>query len=165
MHKSISMLVISSVLLAGCGQSRLNPLNWFGRAERVETVTTEDVNPLIPRRRGMFAREEAGYAGQLVAVVREMKLERIPGGAILRVTGVAATQGSWDVRLQETNEGEPLEGVLSYELRAVPANTTAVGGERTRLLTVAIFVSDQDLAKARSVQVIGAENSLISRRR
>ena len=165
MHKSISMLVISSVLLAGCGQSRLNPLNWFGRAERVETVITEDVNPLIPRRRGMFAREEAGYAGQLVAVVREMKLERIPGGAILRVTGVAATQGSWDVRLQETNEGEPLEGVLSYELRAVPANTTAVGGERTRLLTVATFVSDQDLAKARSVQVIGAENSLISRRR
>ena len=165
MHKSISMLVISSVLLAGCGQSRLNPLNWFGRAERVETVAAEDANPLIPRRRGMFAREEAGYAGALVAVARDMKLERTPGGAILRVTGLAAAQGSWDVRLEETNEGEPVEGVLTYELRAIATPNAAVGGERTRLLTVATYVSDQQLATARSVQVVAAQNSLISRRR
>lgn len=164
MHKSISMLLISSVLLAGCGQSRLNPLNWFGRAERIEAPdATAEINPLIPKQ-SLFSSKTDVYEGQLVPVVREMKLERLPGGAILRVTGLAATQGSWDVRLEETNNGEPLEGVLTYELRALPSST-AVGTERSRLMTVAVFVSDQQLERSRSVQVVGAENSLISRRR
>ncbi|MEC8293726.1 MAG: hypothetical protein VX083_09535 [Pseudomonadota bacterium] len=164
MHKSISVLLISSVLLVGCGQSRLNPLNWFGRAEPVAAADpTATVNPLIPKRNSVTARDET-YRGELVAVIRELKVERTPGGAVLRVTGVAANQGSWDVRMEPLNNGKPVDGVLTYELRALPGATT-VGSERTRLITAATFVSDQSLEGVRSLQVLGAENGLSSRRR
>lgn len=166
MYKSLSVLLVSSIVLTGCGESRLNPFNWFGRAEQVAAPDPNaTVNPLIPRRRSVFS--NAGpedYAGELVAVVREMKVEQTPGGAILRVTGLAATQGAWDVRLVPLNEGEPLEGTLAFDLRALKSSA-AVGGERTRTLTVASFVSEQTLAKTRNIQVNGLQNSLASRRR
>jgi ABC-type uncharacterized transport system auxiliary subunit len=162
MYKSLSVLLISSVVLAGCGQSRLNPLNWFGSAEPVAAVPSKaDENPLIPKKSAL-ARDDS-YQGVLVAEIKSMKIERVPGGAILRVAAVDRYQGSWDVRLQPQNDGFPVDGTLSYELRALPGSVTG-GTERTRLINAAVFVSDQDLTQVRSLQVIGEQNSLISRR-
>ncbi|CUH83367.1 hypothetical protein [Thalassovita mediterranea] len=170
MYKSLSVLLISSVVLAGCGQSRLNPLNWFGSATTVEAPdpARPEVNPLIPERSRITARDTT-YKGLLVADIKSMKVERIPGGAVVRVTGVAAAQGSHDVRLEALNDGAPIDGVLVYELRAVTEEQRTrtpgkVGNERTRLITAASFVSDQALARVRSIEVRGQNNALASRR-
>lgn len=164
MRISISVLLISSVLLAGCGQSRLNPLNWFGRSQEVPVSNeTGPVNPLIPRK-SAFARKDPVYNGQLVASIREIKVEPVPGGAIVRATGLADRQGYWDVRLELQNDGIPVDGKITYEMRAV-AGAKTLGSERSRLLTVAAFITEQDLAGVRSIEVIGAQNSHLSRRR
>ena len=166
MYKSISVLLISSVLLAGCGQSRLNPLNWFGRSQEVVGDTqardNSPKNPLIPKKSAL-ARKDPIYRGQLVAVIRQIKIEPVPGGAILRATGLADRQGQWDVKLQPLNDGVAEAGKLSFDMLAVPSSDT-VGTERSRLLTVATYLTDQDLAGVRQIEVLGAQNAHVSRR-
>ncbi|MCG7492681.1 hypothetical protein [Thalassobius sp. Cn5-15] len=174
MQKSLSVLLISSVVLAGCGQSglgqsRLNPLNWFGSAKPVTAVpatTDATVNPLIPER-SRLARDDT-YQGELVANITDLIVEQTPGGALLRVNALAAAQGSHDVRLEALNEGEPIAGVLVYELRAIPLNPrfrdAKVGSEATRRITAAAFVSEQTLARVNSIEVRGLNNTLASRR-
>lgn len=176
MYKTLSVLVISSVVLAGCGQSRLNPLNWFGGATSVATVDEAKRaenkratrNPLIPETNRLTSRDEP-YRGVLVANIKSLKIERTVGGALIHVTGVGAEQGSHEVRLEALNDGEPVDGVLVYELNAVPHylgpdRTPKIGSERTRLINAASFVSDQTLASVRSIEVRGANNTLVSRR-
>ena len=68
---------------------------------------------------------------------REATVERAYGGAILRVTGVAPTQGFFNAALVAENDGDPdAAGVLdACRFVAVPPETPeVVGPERTRLL-------------------------------
>ena len=68
----------------------------FGRATSVDTVNTnpdDDPRPLINQ-------------------ITDLKLERVPGGAILRATGLPPTQGYFDGALLLMNRGQPVNGVL-----------------------------------------------------
>lgn len=163
MQKSLSVLLISAVVLSGCGNSRLNPKNWFGRSQAVPVASATDVNPLIPRKKRLLKRDTS-YQGTLVGEIRDLTIERVPGGAIARVTGVADLQGPYEVRLMPLNDGAPVGGVLSYELRALSVPYSPVGTERSRTLTAAVFVTDQDLAGVREIRVLGARNARSSRR-
>ena len=54
MRNLTSALLVSALVLGGCGavrESRFNPFNWFGRAD-VQPVDTAQSNPLIPTGRG-----------------------------------------------------------------------------------------------------------------
>ncbi|MYM53773.1 hypothetical protein [Thalassovita mangrovi] len=163
MQKSLSVLLISAVVLSGCGTSRLNPKNWFGRSQAVPVASATDANPLIPRKNRLLKRDTS-YQGTLVGEIRDLTIERVPGGAIARVTGLADQQGPYEVRLMPLNDGAPVGGVLSYELRALSVPYNAVGTERSRTLTAAVFVTDQDLAGVREIRVLGARNARSSRR-
>ena len=161
MQKSLPVLLISAALLTGCGESRLNPLNWFGRGR--EAPVAENTNPLIPQR-GVFQSRDETYRGALVGEIRDLKIERLPGGAIARVTGLADTQGPFDVKLVALNDGQPVDRVLSFELRALKTPGARIGTERSRLLTAAVFLTDQDLTGIREIKVLGARNAYSSRR-
>lgn len=163
MQKSLSVLLISAVVLSGCGNSRLNPKNWFGRSQAVPVASATDANPLIPRKNRLLKRDTS-YQGTLVGEIRDLTIERVPGGAIARVAGLADQQGPYEVRLIPLNDGAPVGGVLSYELRALNLPYKAVGTERSRTLTAAVFVTDQDLAGVREIRVLGARNARSSRR-
>ncbi len=172
MRKSVSILMISALVLAGCGgvrDSRLNPFNWFGRskAERVVTASDGTQNPLIPERSGGFLRRaEIPYAGVPVDVIKDLRIERAAGGAIIRVLAVSATQGAYDVTLKADNDGEPVDGVLSYTLLAeYPAGRKRVGPESGREIAAAVFVSDVQLDGVRKIRVVGAKNARSSSRR
>ncbi|OZA08094.1 MAG: hypothetical protein B7Y02_12980, partial [Rhodobacterales bacterium 17-64-5] len=86
---SVARAVLTVTLclaLVGCGavrESRLNPFNWFKRSEARDLVQTEA--PGDPR--------------PLVAEVLTMVVEPIPGGAIVRATGLPPTQGWWQAEL------------------------------------------------------------------
>lgn len=163
MIKPLSTLLISTLLLTGCGQSRLNPLNWFGRDRQVTTdAAVGTINPLIPRK-SPLARKKQPYQGQRIAEVTNLAIERVPGGAIIRATGLATTQGSWDVKLEPLNQGVAQDATLSFEFLAL-AGSKAVGTQRTRKLVVATFVTDQDIENVRNIQVVAASNARISRR-
>jgi hypothetical protein len=173
MRKSFSALLVSTLVLTGCAtvrDSRVNPFNWFGNA-RSESLTQAEVNtnPLIPTRSGLFASaraEEAVYTGRPFDQVTDLTIERVPGGALIRVTGLAARQGIYDVQLTPANEDElPVDGVLTYRLEGVePARNTPVGAQPTREVVAARKITDQTLAGVQTIRVEGQRNALTSRR-
>lgn len=139
--------------LSGCGtvrESRLNPFNWFGGSEEAAPQPTLPGAPVDRR--------------LLVDSVVGMAVERMPGGVIVRATGLPATQGFWDAELV----ARPVEGgEIVYDFRVFPPVTTqAVSTPQSREIEVATFLSDfrLDSEGIRQITVQGATNARTSRR-
>ena len=91
MRKTLPLLLVAALVLTSCGRirdSRINPFNWFGRAEARQLDGSES-NPLIPRRSALAAREVPDTRTR-VGSVTNLVVERLPGGAIIRATAVSA---------------------------------------------------------------------------
>ncbi|MGR3700684.1 MAG: hypothetical protein ACU0A4_01250 [Paracoccaceae bacterium] len=172
MRNLTSALLVSALVLGGCGtvrESRFNPFNWFGRAD-VQPVDTAQSNPLIPTGRGgirLFGGPATEVpAGPLAAQVSDLTVQRIAGGALIRATAVSDTVGAFDLRLEPVNDGVPVDGVLTYELRAytAPAGNVPMP-QRARSHVAAVRVSDGDLAGVRTIRVVAERNAATSARR
>jgi major membrane immunogen (membrane-anchored lipoprotein) len=171
MRKTLTVLLASSLFLTACGfrDSRVNPLNWFGRAQSAPIAQeTGPVNPLIPKSSGLFAnsRKDQDYAGRPFEQVTDLTIERVPGGAIVRATGLAARQGIYAVQLTPANKDEqPVDGVLTYRIEGVrPTRATPAGAQPTREVIAGRRLTDQDLRGVRSIRVEGQLNALVARR-
>ncbi|ETX14711.1 hypothetical protein OCH239_22180 [Roseivivax halodurans JCM 10272] len=170
MKLSLGVLLISAGLAAGCGavrDSRVNPFNWFGGATSrpVAAGTTGAANPLLPERSraGLFRREtEEVYAAPPIAVIDELLIERRPGGAVIRTTGIAERAGPFDVRLVAEEQAEPTALVMTLRAlqRPGPRNT----GPDARKVTAARWLTDSELAGIGRIEVRGAQNVLTTRR-
>lgn len=150
--------------------SRLNPLNWFGRAQ-VAPVETEQANPLIPPpSRGLmtFGRRAATALpdAPLAAQVADLTVERVTGGALIRATSLSDTVGAFNVSLVPLNRGNPVDGVLIYELRAFTAPSGSLPmPDRARSHVAAVRVSDAKLAGVREIRVQAERNAATTSRR
>ncbi|MBR9763973.1 MAG: hypothetical protein GYB53_10720 [Rhodobacteraceae bacterium] len=166
MRKFLPVLLIAAIGLSGCGyvrDSRLNPFNWFGRAEARELTAQEaaqETNPLIPER-SRFARPDEVDLRDRVAGLESLVVERIPGGAIVRVTGISAAAGAYDVELREL-PGEA--GVARYEMVSYLPEVAQAAPVQSRRITAATRISDTALAQVRTIEVLSASNALTSRR-
>ena len=140
----------ASLALGACStisNSRLNPFNWFGGSQEVALSPTA-TRPADPRR--------------LVAQVVDMQLEKMPGGVIIRATGLPPTQGYWEAELV----ARPVEdGAIVYDFRVFPPlDRAAVSTPQSREVTVATFLSDIKLRGIRQITVQGDSNGRTSRR-
>lgn len=151
MTRAIILIFAVSLTLAGCG-SRFNPLNWFGSSQNENLVEDVDVEVFQdPRPRAN--------------TITELKIERTPGGAIVHATAVMASQGWYAPELVALNDGNPVDGVMTYDFRVVPPKQeTGVGTTRSREITAGAFLSDIALQQVRVIRVNGAENSRSVRR-
>ncbi|MEO3414077.1 hypothetical protein AAFO92_05410 [Roseovarius sp. CAU 1744] len=169
MRTFVTVLVISSMVLSGCARlrdSRLNPGNWFGGGSP-QPVAAEpgQANPLIPRETRIRRRDRREiYTGTPVDQITGVSIEPTTAGAIIRVTGVSLQQGAYDVRLISDTNGEPVNGVLTLRLMAVQPRDTPQGNPRQRSVQAGRFVSNNDLAIASTIRVIGARNERSARR-
>ncbi|MCG6903970.1 MAG: hypothetical protein LJE68_14945 [Rhodobacter sp.] len=147
----LALMVVGT--LANCSrvaESRLNPFNWFGRSERTQVVVASNPNA-DPRK--------------LVAQIITLRVEKVPGGAIVRATGLPTRQGYYDGELLPVVAENAPEGVLSYEFRiSPPLEQTRVSTQQSREVVVALFVSEQSLAGVRQIRVSAASNALVVRR-
>ncbi len=146
------LVVLSvAVALAGCGgmrDSKLNPLNWFKKGELRESI-------VLP--------EQQADARPLVEAVLDLKVEPMPGGAIVRARGRTPTQGWWKAELVPVEVDDA--GLLVYEFRLIPpVGRTDVNTPQSREVDVAIYVSDYKLEFVSEIVVQGANNALTSRR-
>ena len=165
----LTTALVSALALPGCGGSSggsaYNPLNWFGKS-RNETVAPEATNALIPQK-SAFRRERAAPEGVAVAQILALAIEPAAGGAILRVTGLAPTLGAYDVRLVPEFDLEidgPLQ-TLQYSLKTeYSTRSRPAAPQRSRELTAAVFLSDEDLEGVREIRDSGAENARSVRR-
>jgi len=158
MNRPLLAATACLMLLSGCGgfaQSSFNPFNWFGRSTEQGPAT------LVPP--GGFAADRDFRVP--VVTVTEMALERRPGGAILRASGLPPTQGWWDAELRPENDERPVNGVLTYTfVVAEPRTPQPQGTPQSREVTAARFLPDERLSGVREVRVIGAQNSRVARR-
>lgn len=148
-----TFLILGGVAaLAGCGGAggRWNPLNWFRPASRAERVTEVSVTRAADDR-------------PLVRDITALSVERRPGGAIIRATGLPPTQGWYDAAL--VAEESDAAGVLTYTFRARPPEApTRVSTAQSRELVAARYLSDIDLAGVRAIRVLGAATARTARR-
>ena len=161
----MTTVLVSALALPGCGSirdSRMNPANWFGKS-RVERVSAEPTNPLLPRKSN-FKRPEAAYAGTPVHQIIDLKVERTAGGAVVKVTGLSATLGAYDVRLIPVGDDES-SNTLEYTLSAIYSAKSRPNAPATsREIVAAVFVSDEALEGVRTIRVTGATNARSVRR-
>lgn len=132
---------------ASVRESRLNPLNWFGRSQPAEAVAATPADRRV-----------------LVSQVVAMAVENTPGGAILRATGVPPTQGWWDARLERDLDARPGELVYRFVLQPPPEGTRS-GAPQSREVTVATYLSEFRLEGVRRITVTGATNARTTNRR
>ncbi|MEM9757152.1 MAG: hypothetical protein AAF914_14210 [Pseudomonadota bacterium] len=140
--------LIALLALAACA-SRLNPLNWFGGA-REERIAVTDAPP------------EVSDPRPLVDEIVDVRVEQVPSGAIVTVTGRATRQGFWEPALVESGRED---GSIVYTFRVLePLGATPTGSSVSREIVTAIALSNSDLADIRQIVVEGARNRLIVRR-
>jgi hypothetical protein len=151
MKRTMIAVLSLTLTLTGCArltESRLNPVNWFGRAQP-EVLTQLYAAPQETR--------------PLIAKVTDLRVEAYPGGAIVTATGLPPTDGYWQAELV----GQPVDGQgrLVFEFRVTPPTVPAGAGTTyTRQITAATTVSTIKLQGVASIVVQGADNSLSSRR-
>jgi len=154
MTRLIAALTLVALIASGCGfrDSSLNPRNWFGRDRNTQVVVVAGEPTVVDPR---------GIVNEIVA----LKVDRLPGGAIITAIGRPQSQGYYDGALVPVNAEQPDKGTLTYEFRLLPPKTqTAVGTPPSRELTVGRFVSDQTLQAVRRIEVIGQQNRRTVRR-
>jgi len=148
-----AILVFS--LLAACGglrDSRMNPANWFGR-DKEERIAVEEAQEIYVDPKG------------LVSQIVSLKVDRMPGGAIINAFGLPPTQGYWSAELKPVNGEIPDKGTLIYEFRLLnPTDPQLTGTQRSREVVVGHFVSDQTLLGVRRIEVRAATNKRTVRR-
>ncbi len=146
------LVAMSVASCARISESRMNPFNWFGGDQSSpETLPVAEV---------AVAHDPRVVVDAVVAV----RIERTPGGAILMATGLPPSQGYYDAALVPDAE-RSAPGRLVYQFRAQPpVQPGPVSTPRSRELRAALFLTDQDLAGVREVQVLGAQASRSVRR-
>lgn len=172
MRRSISLLLAATLVVSACASvrdSRVNPFNWFGQSRSEPIAREVNTNPLIPKGGGLFSNSRAEddiYVGRPFEQVTDLRIERVPGGAIIRATGLAARQGIYAVQLTPENEAEePVDGVLTYRLEGIrPSRNTAVGTVPTREVIAARRLSNQQLVGVSRIRVEGQQNAQVVRR-
>lgn len=138
-----AMLIVALASCGGMKDSKLNPFNWFKRSE-ARTMVDVPADAADPR--------------PLVETVLDLKVEPIPGGAIVRARGLPPTQGWWDAELVAVPQEDT--GVLVFEFRiSQPTQVQDVNVPRSREVDVAIYVSDIKLEFVNEVVVQGATNA------
>ncbi|WP_022704778.1 hypothetical protein [Pseudorhodobacter ferrugineus] len=149
MNTPLVATLCATLALGACSSisnSRLNPFNWFGGSE--ETVTLLVEAPQDSR--------------LLVSQVTDLTLERMPGGVIIRATGLPPTQGYWEAELV----ARPVDdGQITFDFRVFPPITAQISSTpQSREVTVATYLSNIKLDSIRQITVQGANNARTSRR-
>jgi len=149
--------------LSGCArvaESRLNLFNWFASSQpaAVATVDPADRRPLVPEGRRTLIIDNR----PLIQSISTMSVDRAPGGALVRATGIAPAQGFFNAQLVPQGIDN---GVLTLDFRAqAPTGFEGVGTDRSRQITAAYVIDAGQLAQVRSVRVQAASNARVSGR-
>jgi hypothetical protein len=148
MLRQITLVAAVGLTLSGCsqiGQSRLNPLNWFGSSGASAAPT----GPLLPPE-ALVVPVDARAAMTVTAV----EVARTDSGALVTATGIAPAPGYFNAQLARVG----IDGGILVLRFVAEAPATPVGG--TREIVAATTVTNATLAGVSSVRVEGATGAL-----
>lgn len=133
-------IALSTLVGCGLGQSRLNPLTWFG-SDREERISTARAVPARP----------------VVQDVVSVSAAPTTGGAIVSAIGLPPTQGFWEADLVRVPSDDPSVLLLDFNILP-PLTPEPVGTQPSREVLVGTFLSTQQLAGIRTIAVQGQRN-------
>lgn len=145
-----NVLAIAALgVLAGCGSGNfaqnLNPLNWFSG----NSARTVDGAPSLAPRRGYGSVVETR---SLAAAIDHARIEPTAGGIIVKVEVAIPSSGFGGIDLVKRRDAPP--GLVILEPRLKGA-----GGPPSLTVTAARFLSNEELARVREIQIISASNT------
>lgn len=147
--KRIFGAILGLSLLSGCSGTDLsnaNPMNWFNRDQPRPVVSATEEAIFVETR-------------ELLPEVTEVSQEPISNGIVLLAKGLPPTQGFWSPVLVPTNDEQPLDGILTYELRATgPTDIVVEGTEDSRELQAARIITADKLEGVSGIRVIALAN-------
>jgi len=158
MRLTLLFLLLISTTVSGCARladSRINPFNWFGRAENVTNVDANgEIRALVPTN-GLSVTVDSR---DLVTTATSLRINRSPDGAIVQATGSTTGSGYYNVELVPTSQ---VGGTLTLALRATAPATPQPGVQQ---ISAAYVLSNAELSGIRRVVVQAQSNVLTSRR-
>jgi hypothetical protein len=147
--------------LTGCGHigdSRINPVNWFGSSISAQLDTNGQPPNLIPNNRRPLVIDNRTMVQSIIS----LNIDRTPTGAIVAAVGITQTQGYFNAELVSNNI---TNGVLNLEFRAQSPKVLEVPGTmQSRTINAAFFINQADLQTISSVRVTTVSNALTSAR-
>ena len=167
MKSFIFLLLTASLLTTGCESTRdskANPFNWFGGSKK-EGNQSDAKTALIPKKKlTLFTmkKTEAVYLGQPIDKLSTLIMDEVPGGLLIQVTGMAQKTGIYDGRLIPLDS--PDTSVLEFRFDVIQPTDATGGPIASRTITVAAYLTDQDLETVSTIRVRGANNTLTKRR-
>ena len=154
MRVSLPLILCAVIAVTGCARvadSRMNPLNWFGKSTSAPLTASGEIRPLVPTNRATRAVDDRGA----IQSVTGLAIEKTPNGAIVRATGIASTQGQFNAQLVPvSNEG----AVLTLAFRIEGVANAGTNSAFSRQVTVARVLTLADLAGVRTIRVQSATN-------
>lgn len=161
MKTALPVLLALTVALSGCGQSRLNPMNWFGHSAPEPAQDAQAASGLAPK---------GGYQAALVdlrplvAQITSLQLKKTEGGMIVEAIGLPPTQGWWNAALVAADGGRPENGEIHYSFVAKPPLPGSPDAKRvmdtaSREITAAAYINNVRLSHVRKIVVTAAGNS------
>ena len=150
MKTALLAAMAALMILPSCGklrESRFNPFNW----SKAEVATLE------PKGGYTVTTDNRLLVDQVLTLV----VDPMPGGAIVRATGLPPTQGFWSAELVAENDGAPVDGVLTLRFVVYPPpEPAAVSTEVSREITAGLYLSNPQLAKLTRINVQGQNSAL-----
>ena len=149
----IILLSIAAVALSGCSDgASLNPFSWLTQEEPVELLDDVEIQQVIDDR-------------PLVQSIDSVVIEQLPGGVIVRATGLPDMQGWYDAQLVREGGAASGTGVAVYSFRArPPEQPTRVSTRQSREVIAAAFLSNIELEGISGIRVLSASNAMSVRR-
>ena len=154
--KNLIAAVAALTVLSGCAQiseSRFNPLNWFGGSSEEATTLAGDISKY----------QGPPDTSVQIAELVSMKVDRMPGGAIITAEGVAPIQGFWEPKLVVADSEDPGTITLDFRIQR-PFRQHPAGAVPTRTVSAGAFLSDAKLRNVNRIIVRGASTQRVSSR-
>lgn len=166
MRRQVIVTGVVLSLLAGCGsfgESRFNPLNWFGKSEPVTTnaygQNVVALQTLAPRKGYPVFTDTRPLAPQ----VTDVKLVRSASGAIVTATSALPSLGFYDAELVPVASERTDTLVFEFRLRP-PSQAAPTGTQAQRHISAAKSLSLAEITGIRTVIVVGATGARQVRR-
>lgn len=141
--RTVTGLLVVSVLMGCGGGISLNPFKWFGTRDQAIAVIEA---PSDPR--------------PLIDSVVSINVEQMRSGILVTAVGRGVTQGAWQAALvpQPVSDDQ-----LILEFRAFGTGLAPSGPERSREVTVGLHLSRGDVQGLDRIIVQGANNAKSAR--
>ena len=166
MRRQVIVSGLVLMLVTGCAsikESRINPLNWFGKSEPVTVLndgTAATVLPSLAPRKGY---PNFVDTRPLAPVISDVNVVKSASGAIITATATLPTLGYFDAELVRVASADA--SVAAYEFRLRPPTSAApTGTAAQRRTTAAKPLSNEDPAGIRTIPIKGAAGARQVRR-